>query len=76
MRCNNCPACSLTEHAESYEQDFYCDIGIADNDRVEFNDGTLGCRNPYNKIVSNLSSSAKVKHFDPFEKAGDENGYK
>ena len=51
MRCDTCPACHITEYAESYEQDFYCRIGIDDNARFEFKDLSLGCKTPYNKII-------------------------
>ena len=50
MRCENCPAAWTTEYAESYEQDFYCRIGIEDTARFEFKDLSLGCHTPRNKV--------------------------
>lgn len=66
MKCDNCPACYFHNYEEG-EPDFGCNIGIADNDRVEFKDLSLGCRIPYNKVVSLLRGKAKIRYFSPFE---------
>ena len=50
MKCDNCPACYSHSYEEG-EPDFGCNIGITDNDRVEFKDLSLGCRTPYNKTL-------------------------
>lgn len=64
MRCDNCPACYFHSYEEG-EPEFGCGIGIDDNDRVEFKDLTLGCRTPYNKIVCQMRTKARLKHFIP-----------
>ena len=53
MKCENCPANYFQSYEEG-EPDFYCKIGITDNLIIEFKDSSLGCRTPYNKIMSLL----------------------
>lgn len=50
MKCDSCPASYFHSYEEG-EPDFGCNIGIADTDRIEFKDLSLGCRTPHNKIM-------------------------
>lgn len=58
MKCENCPANYFRSYEEG-EPDFYCKIGIADSQIIEFKDLSLGCRTTYNKIMSLLKGGTK-----------------
>ena len=58
MKCENCPANYFYSYEEG-EPDFYCKIGIDDNSIIEFKDLKLGCKTPYNKVMSLLKGGAE-----------------
>lgn len=64
MRCCKCNA-SIEEHfPESYECDWYCMIGVSENDMNEDKDGEWGCNLHYKTIAKKVEQIALAKEKD------------
>ena len=63
MKCDYCPAYCLITYPESYDEFWYCKVGIQDTDVEEFPNGKLGCRTPRNKIEKILKEEKTNAHF-------------
>ena len=60
MQCNNCPALKI----EGYEYpEYYCGLGVQDNNLIEFKNGEYGCmRRSISKIKKDLKIQIEIEN--------------
>lgn len=60
MRCERCKASCEIHYAESYEEDWYCQVGVPEEEMNEDKNGDWGCNLHYKTIQKKVDEIEKA----------------